>query len=247
MIDFAEYNRMLHAGVRRTLPLDKTSIADRVHPEDKSHRERCDAPSCRRMVGIMKMEIGEVISLWFRAIFKPSEQTYINLSTHPKASFRLATSWVVSCMFIYVGLTQLVTIIYRTTQNLPIDYWRLLAIPLSPIATFIAFNLNIFVTDYLARLFGAINKREKLSFAISSLYSPAILILWVLMITATLFHLGITLWMFSMYVLILLILIAKVIYQISWLKATVLILISSLISIVLGFPLFGLISLIRYL
>ena len=185
----------------------------------------------------------ESLSIWRSSLSNPSEKYFRKLAKHPSASIQVGTHWLFWSVAVFFSLQQIETISWRLYQNIAINPWTFLYIPLAPflLANF-AFLPMFGLSHILSKWFGGRGNIEKTAFVYSSIFSPTIIILWLLRFTLHFVSINFLIYLFVLYVLFLAVFALNTLYNLSWIKAVIVFVISSLISGIVAISFLGILS-----
>lgn len=184
------------------------------------------------------------LQVWIKALTKPSEQTFIELTDGPEAVAKTAYIWVFiagTVSGIFQAILQAIYTAMGTTPQLPIPgleeftgqavssdpstavitlVGSLCAAPVAGLVSVLFFAIGVAITQWIAKLFGGTGTYEKLAYAIAAISVPYTLIISVMSLLGAIPFVGLCTGLLSfilgLYVLYLQITAVKAVNRFGW-------------------------------
>jgi hypothetical protein len=174
------------------------------------------------------------LQIWGKALTKPSEQTFAEISSSPNAKASTAYLWVFLASLIQLFLTALVQsrLLGSYLQQAGMDTGNLArgfgstligaicGAPIAAAVTTLFFALGVAVVQWIARMFGGTGNTDRLAYSIASVWAPFAIIAGVLSLFGAIPFVGLcfsaVLSIAGIYIFVLEVMAVKAVNNISW-------------------------------
>ena len=194
--------------------------------------------------------------VWIKAVTKPNEQTFIEITEHPNAQARTAFIW----MFLVATLSGFVSMIVQMVSlgnqspfggvTFGVVIGAVCGAPIIGALSVLFFALGIAIIQWIAKLFGGTGTYDKLVYAVAAISVPIALVSIVFLPLSLVPYVGICTGALSvglsLYALFLQVTAVKAVNRIGWLQAAGAVLLPGFIIfifcaciVVIGFVLMG--------
>jgi hypothetical protein len=174
------------------------------------------------------------LQIWGKALTKPSEQTFAEISSSPNAKASTAYMWVFVASLIQIFLTALVQsrLLSSYMQQAGVDtgfaargfgsvlIGAVCGAPIGAAVTTLLFALGVAVVQWIARMFGGTGNTDRLAYSIASVWAPFAIIAGILSLFGAIPFVGLcfsaVLSLAGIYIFVLEVMAVKAVNNISW-------------------------------
>lgn len=174
------------------------------------------------------------LQIWGKALTKPSEQTFAEISSSPNARASTAYLWVFVASLIQLFLTALVQsrLISSYMQQAGVDtgfaarglgstlIGAICGAPIGAAVTTLLFALGVAVVQWIAKMFGGTGNTDRLAYSIAAVWAPFAIIAGLLSLFSAVPFVGLcfsaVLSLAGIYVFVLEVMAVKAVNNISW-------------------------------